>query len=57
MTPLYKRVNPIFFQFLLVAGGLWFFHCIAAFIIRTLQHPDSHKFRDNPNLQKVKHKL
>ena len=33
MTPLYKRVNPIFFQFLLVAGCLWLFHCVAAFMI------------------------
>ncbi|HIA70357.1 TPA: hypothetical protein EYN98_30790 [Candidatus Poribacteria bacterium] len=39
MTPLYKRVNPIFFQFLLVAGGLWFFHCIAAFIIERYNIP------------------
>ena len=31
--PLYRRVNPIFFQFLLVAGGLWLFHCVAAFMI------------------------
>ena len=37
--PLYKKVNSIFFQFLLVTGGLWIFHCIAAFMIEHYNIP------------------